>query len=267
MDSVGHAEEAEQAQATAASGPVAAPQGLTADPLGTILFLQRHAGNRAVARMVRERARRILARDPTDNLAKDPGLQDLMPDPRRSDLGGTGDPVQLDDTTTDRYDKIAGSGGTEVLKKINPSAMNFTKYPCTKNCPKAASDAQNYLNTGSFPSSTCDPLAEASTKGYSIDPGPDSWNKAKDWRTAFAAIKKALPSHGSCVIVEGDRGSSTPAGLTQWHYFVVANVRGNYVFVDAFIGQVSTDGDAYIRMLQTVSYSWTAQSPTVKAVR
>ena len=26
-------------------------------------------------------------------------------------------------------------------------------------------------------------------------------------------------------------------------------------------------GDAYIQMLQTVSYSWTAQSPTVKAVR
>jgi hypothetical protein len=69
------------------------------------------------------------------------------------------------------------------------------------------------------------------------------------------------------VIVEGDRGSSPPAGLTQWHYFVVANVRGRYVFVDAFIGQVSTDADAYIQMLQTVSYSWTSQSPTVKAVR
>jgi hypothetical protein len=258
--------EQEQSPAATAAAPASlasAAPGLASGPTGAALFLQRHAGNRAVARMVTARA---LARDPTDDLVKDPALQDLLPDPGRTDLGGAGDVEQLDDKSQDRYDKIAGSGGVDILKQINPNALNFTKYPCTQNCPKAAADVQNYLNTGSFPSSTCSPLNEPKN-GYSIDPGPDSWNKSADWKTAFAAIKKLIPSHGSCVIVEGDRGPSGHEGLTQWHYFVVANVRGKYVIIDGFIGQVSTDVDGYITGLGTKTYSYTTQTPTVKPVR
>jgi hypothetical protein len=270
MESAGHAEELDQRQAPAmapaAAAMASAPPGLTSEPARTALFLQRHAGNRAVARLVTGRSGRLLARQPEDTLVQDQALEDLLGETRESAVEQSGEDVEaLDTKTEDRYDKIAGAGGSEVLKKINPSAPAFTKYPCTQNCPKAATDAQAYLNTGAFPSSTCSPLNEP--KGYAISPGPDSWGTAAGWTTTWTAIKKALPSHGSCVIVEGDRGKDGPKDLTQWHYFVVANVRGKWIVVDAYLGEIATDVDAYVKALKTKTYTFTSQTVNATGVR
>src|SRR6476620_1434894 len=77
----------------------------------------------------------------------------------------------------DRCDRLdpgnAASSPAGVLQKINPAAPQFTKYPCTQNCPAAASAAQAYLLSGAIPSSACSPLNEP--KGYEISPGPESW--------------------------------------------------------------------------------------------
>lgn len=269
MEGAGHAEETDRDNGRAPAPDAATaissgPRGPSSDPWGMALFLQRHAGNRAVARIVDARA--VLARQETDNLMKDEALEALLNDVKEAEIAEPETDVEeLDTKSEDRYDTIAGANGSEVLKKINPAAPAFTKYPCTQNCPKAATDVQSYLKTGAFPSSTCSPLNEP--KGYSIDPGPDSWNKAKDWKVAWEAIKKAAASHGSSVLVEGDRGTDGPKDLTQWHYFVVANVRGKWIVVDGFLGEVSTDVDAYVKRLQTKSYSYTTGTVTAKPVR
>ena len=122
-----------------------------------LLLLQRHAGNAAAGRLLR--ARRMLQRDDLD--------QGPVPLDGGKDAGASGD----------RFDSLdpsnSASSPAGVLGKINPAAPAFTKYPCTTNCPAAASDAQNYLLTGALPSSACSPLNQPS--GYLISPGPESW--------------------------------------------------------------------------------------------
>jgi hypothetical protein len=215
-----------------------------------LLLLQRHAGNAAVGRLLR--ARRALQRDDVDQ-----------------------GPVQLDGgkdagASGDRFDSLdpsnSGSSPTGVLQKINPAAPAFTKYPCTQNCPAAASDAQNYLLTGALPSSACSPLNQPS--GYLISPGPESWSATgKGWADAWKGIQAATSTHGTQVIVEADRGANKPADLTQWHYFVVMNARGHRVAVDAFLGEVDADVGRYVGRLGAKSYSYTSERVTAKPVR
>jgi hypothetical protein len=94
-----------------------------------LLLLQRHAGNRAVGRLLR--ARRALQREEVD--------QSPVPLEGGKDAGASGD----------RFDSLDPSNSASkpagVLEKINPAAPAFTKYPCTQNCPAAASAAQTYL--------------------------------------------------------------------------------------------------------------------------
>ena len=145
-----------------------------------ILMLQRHAGNAAVGRLLR--SRRLLQRDDLDQA-----------------------PVPLDDKKKeagagDRFDSLdpsnAASSPAGVLGKINPAAPAFTKYPCTQNCPAAASAAQAYLLSGAMPSSACSPLNEP--KGYEISPGPESWAATgKGWADAWKGIQGVTGTHGT----------------------------------------------------------------------
>jgi hypothetical protein len=215
-----------------------------------LLLLQRHAGNAAVGRLLR--SRRMLQRDDLD--------QGLVP------LDGGKAPA----ASGDRFDGLdpsnSASSSVAVLEKINPAAPKFTKYPCTQNCPAAASDAQNYLLTGALPTSTCSPLNQPS--GYEISPGPENWPATgKGWADAWKGIQGATAKHGTLVIVEADRGANKPETLTQWHYFVVMNARGHRVAVDAFLGEVDADVDHYVNRLGAKTFSYTSERMTAKPVR
>jgi hypothetical protein len=215
-----------------------------------LLLLQRHAGNRAVGRLLR--ARRALQRDEVD--------QGPVPLDGGKEAGASGD----------RFDSLdpsnSASNPAGVLEKINPAAPAFNKRPCTQNCPAAASAAQNYLLTGALPSSACSPLNEPS--GYEISPGPESWPATgKAWADAWTGIQGATGKHGTQVIVEADRGANKPDNLTQWHYFVVMNARGHRVAVDAFLGEVDADVERYVKRLGAKSFSYTSERMTAKPVR
>ena len=103
--------------------------------------------------------------------------------------------------------------------------------------------------------------------GYAIDPGPDTWGAARNWASTWTQVKAATPKHGTFVLVEADRGPNGPANLTQWHYFVVLNVRGTRFVVDGFLGQIETDVDGYVGRLQAVTYKFTSQAVTATPVR
>jgi hypothetical protein len=241
--------EQQPAVAEPAARAVVVGPGAVSPAQAQILMLQRHAGNAAVGRLLR--SRRLLQRDDLDQA-----------------------PVPLDGGKEagagDRFDSLdpgnAASSPAGVLGKINPAAPAFTKYPCTQNCPAAASAAQNYLLTGALPSSACSPLNEP--KGYEISPGPESWAATgKGWADAWKGIQGATATHGTQVIVEADRGTNKPANLTQWHYFVVMNAHGHRVAVDAFLGEVDSDVGRYVGRLGAKSYSYTSERVTAKPVR
>jgi hypothetical protein len=242
--------EQQPAVAEPAARAVVVGSGAVSPAQAQILMLQRHAGNAAVGRLLR--SRRLLQRDDLDQA-----------------------PVPLDDKKKeagagDRFDSLdpsnAASSPAGVLGKINPAAPAFTKYPCTQNCPAAASAAQAYLLSGAMPSSACSPLNEP--KGYEISPGPESWTATgKGWADAWKGIQAATATHGTQVIVEADRGPNKPDTLTQWHYFVVMNARGHRVAVDAFLGEVDADVGRYVGRLGAKSYSYTSERVTAKAVR
>ena len=215
-----------------------------------LLLLQRHAGNRAVGRLLR--AQQMLQRDDLDE-----------------------GPTPLDDKKPaapagDRFDSLDPSNPSSkpdsVLRTINPKATKFAKYDaCTQNCPGAASDAQNYLLTGAGPAHICNALNQP--KGYLIDPGPENWGaKGKAWADAWADIQKKLNKHGTQVIVEADRGPNKPEGLTQWHYFVVMNAKGHLVAVDAFLGEVDADVPHYVTRLGALTFSYTSDRVTATPV-
>ena len=241
--------EQQPAVAEPAARAVVVGPGSVSPAQAQILMLQRHAGNAAVGRLLR--SRRMLQRDDLDQA-----------------------PVALDDKKQagagDRFDSLdpsnAASSPAGVLGKINPAAPAFTKYPCTQNCPAAASAAQNYLLTGALPSSACSPLNEP--KGYEISPGPESWAATgKGWADAWKGIQGVTGTHGTQAIVEADRGSNKPDNLTQWHYFVVMNAHGHRVAVDAFLGEVDADVGRYVGRLGAKSYSYTSERVTAKPVR
>jgi len=234
----------------AAARAVVVEPGPVSPAQAQLLLLQRHAGNRAVGRLLR--ARRAIQRDELDEAP--------VPLDGGKDAGASGD----------RFDSLDPSNGASspagVLQKINPAAPKFSKFPCTQNCPAAASDAQNYLLTGAFPSSTCSLLNQPT--GYLISPGPENWPATgKGWADAWKAIQGATSAHGTQVIVEADRGAGKPADLTQWHYFVVMNAHGHRVAVDAFLGEVDADVGHYVNRLGAKSFSFTSERVTAKPVR
>ena len=141
-----------------------------------------------------------------------------------------------------------GPAARTILRVINPAAPAFTNRPCTQNCPAAATAVQSFLRSGALTPGTCNPLTEPA--GYAIDPGPDTWGAARNWASTWTQIKTATPKHGTFVLVEADRGPNGPANLTQWHYFVVLNVRGTRFVVDGFLG---SDRDRRRRLRRTAA--------------
>jgi hypothetical protein len=214
--------EQQPAVAEPAARAVVVGPGSVSPAQAQILMLQRHAGNAAVGRLLR--SRRLLQRDDLD--------QAPVPLDGKKEAGAG-----------DRFDSLdpsnAASSPAGVLGKINPAAPAFTKYPCTQNCPAAASAAQAYLLTGALPSSACSPLNEP--KGYEISPGPESWAATgKGWADAWKGIQ----------------------GVTG-----TMNAHGHRVAVDAFLGEVDADVGRYVGRLGAKSYSYTSERVTAKPVR
>ena len=168
----------------------------------------------------------------------------------------------------DRFERLdpsrPGNAVMLVLRTINPSAPAFTNRPCTQNCPAAAAATQNYLRTGTFPTSRCTPLSEP-RNCYAITPDPVTWSRSQPWAPTWRDIQRATAQHGQLVVVEADRGAGHPANLTQWHYFVVLNVRGTQIVVDGFLGQVALNVGTYVTSLQANTYVFTAAQ--MQAVR
>ncbi len=168
----------------------------------------------------------------------------------------------------DRFERLdparPGNAVTLVLRTINPSAPAFSNRPCTQNCPAAAAATQNYLRTGAFPTSRCTPLSEP-RNGYAITPDPTTWSRSQPWPATWRDIQRATAQHGQLVVVEADRGAGHPVTLTQWHYFVVLNVRGTQIVVDGFLGQVASNVGTYVTGLQANTYVFTASQ--MQAVR
>jgi hypothetical protein len=171
--------------------------------------------------------------------------------------------------TLDRFERLdpsrSGPVATAVLRIINPAAPAFTSHPCTQNCPAAATAVQSYLRTGSIPHGRCNPMNEP--RGYAIDPGPDTWGSSRNWANTWTRITQSTRNHGDFVLVEADRGPNGPANLTQWHYFVVLNVRGTRIVVDGFLGAIETDIPGYVGGLQAVTYKFTNRAVTATPVR
>ena len=169
----------------------------------------------------------------------------------------------------DRFDRMdpsrGGPAARTILRVINPAAQAFTNRPCSQNCPAAATAVQAFLRSGTLTRGTCNPMTEPA--GYAIDPGPDTWGAARNWTSTWKQVQAATPKHGTFVLIEADRGPNGPQNLTQWHYFVVLNVRGNRFVVDGFLGQIETDIDGYATRLQAVTYKFTSRPVTATPVR
>ncbi|MGH3764766.1 MAG: hypothetical protein ACRDTX_06400 [Pseudonocardiaceae bacterium] len=153
----------------------------------------------------------------------------------------------------DKADRLAPTASPEiVLNMLNPG--DRLGHYCSLNCPAAAEAVQDYLQTGSLRPDDCTPIREHGLQGYAV--AETSWNPQTTWPTAWSQIMSHTTSHGTFVMVEGDR-VTPPANLTQWHYFMVVNIRGSRFFVDGFLHSVypaAPDGGSYIMSLGTKKY-------------
>jgi len=173
-------------------------------------------------------------------------------------------------TQLDRFDRLAPDAGyasTYILKTMNPRALSFVasdSEACVQTCPLAAATMQKYLRTGTIDTIRCTPGREPT--GYYITPDPDtSWGPSRTWDATFKAATPSLGTHGTFLVIEADRGANPPNNLTQWHYFVLVNIRGTVWVVDAYTGQVRGDVKAYVQSLQARTYKFTTAALTVTA--
>ena len=135
-----------------------------------------------------------------------------------------------------------------ILEELNPGDR-LGQY-CRLNCPAAAEAVQNYLQTGIIRPAICRPIAEPN--GYAISVA--SWSQSRGWAPTRAAVDASTPTHGAFVVVEGDRGTGGPDGLSQHHYFVIVNIDGQRLVVDGYLHEVHVDLDRYVTRLNTVRY-------------
>jgi hypothetical protein len=173
-------------------------------------------------------------------------------------------------TQLDRFDRLAPGAGyasTYILKTMNPRALSFVPSDldaCVQTCPLAAATMQKYLRTGTIDTIRCVPGREPA--GYFITPDPDtSWGPGRTWAATLTALNRSTDAHGKFVVIEADRGAHPPNNLTQWHYFVLLNIRGTLWVVDAYLGQVRSDVTAYVNSLQARTYKFTTAPLTVTA--
>ncbi len=174
-------------------------------------------------------------------------------------------------TQLDRFERLnpsAGYASKYVLQTMNPHAGAFVLAAdqCLQTCPLAAAATQKYLRTGVIDTIVCKPNNEPA--GYYVSPDPDtSWGPSRSWAATMKAMKASLDAHGKFVLVEGRR---TPAvqkknNLTEFHYFVVLNIKGALFAVDAFAGEVTSNVQAYADSLLTSTYKFTTDPVTVTA--
>jgi hypothetical protein len=184
-------------------------------------------------------------------------------------------PDALNDITTytqlDRFERLnpgAGYASKYILQTMNPHAGAFVLAAdqCLQTCPLAAAAMQKYLRTGVIDTIACKPNNEPA--GYYVSPDPDtSWGPSRTWAATLKAMKGLLDAHGKFAVIEGRR---TPAAqkqnnLTEFHYFIVLNIKGTVFAVDAFGGVVTSNVQAYVDSLLTSTYKFTTDPVTVTA--
>ncbi len=151
----------------------------------------------------------------------------------------------------DRVERLAPGANPEmILRMLNPG--DWMGNYCSLNCPAAAEAVQDYLQTGRIRPDDCTPAKEAHRSGYTVS--EDHWSpQFNSWPAAETRVKAATRNHGEFVMIEGDR-VTPPAGLTQWHYFVVLNIKGSLFAVDGYTHAVSADIPGYVTSLGTKKY-------------
>lgn len=143
----------------------------------------------------------------------------------------------------------------EILRQLNPSRAG--RY-CQLNCPAAAQAVQDYLSTGHINPLNCDPLLEGNfVQGYELTAA--DFSAEFTWRRIRSRIWSSTRRHGQFIVIEGRRSAEQQeaGGLTEFHYFVIVNIRGTRFVVDAFgPGRITSDVDGYIGGLQTFRYRY-----------
>lgn len=153
----------------------------------------------------------------------------------------------------DRFEALI-SRGPEILRQLNPPD-DLGLY-CRNNCPATAAAVYHYLRTGQIEAAHCDEI-------YCT--GEYNWVNTT-WSQIYpiASLPVALghaSSHGQFVVIEGNRSSPPPAGLTPDHYFVVVNIQGSQYVVDAFdSGLITGDVNQYVQNNQFLTYRYVTGS-------
>jgi len=131
---------------------------------------------------------------------------------------------------SDHYDDLL-AGGTTLLQRLSPPMAGQGDH-----CPEAADVVHDFLNNGSVT-----PVPTSGSTEFLIR------NRVLRGfrRVTLPQLRRMVPRHGTHVVVRGVR-SHPPSGLTPHHYFVLANIRGQFYVIDAYMHQLRVDVAGYI---------------------
>ena len=173
--------------------------------------------------------------------------------------------IQREEQKPDRYEELKDDKkAKEVFEKLNPATLG--RY-CTQNCPAVAEALEEYLKTGTFPETHCDPLGEGN---YGYDVGDTEFSdKIVGWDKFWKAASPNLKKHGDFLVIEAERTEKQAKdnNLTQWHYFLVLNIKGKNFVIDAFTKEVNGDLTEYTTRLIANSYRYVKGDFKIKKVR
>ncbi len=163
----------------------------------------------------------------------------------------TGEATQAE---TDHLDALRASP-RDILSQLNIARLG--RY-CSQNCPAAAMAVQHYIETGEIQAAHCNLMREdEGSITYVLDDSVVFSRSYSRWSRARGAILGRIRQHGDYVVVEARRSrqQQQERNLTEFHYFVVVNIRETIFAVDAFNrGQVTQQLDSYVSDLHVSSF-------------
>ncbi len=177
----------------------------------------------------------------------------------------TSSQVQREEQKPDRYEELKDDKkAKEVFEKLNPATLG--RY-CTQNCPAVAEALEEYLKTGVFPETHCDPLGEGNY-GYDVSDTEFS-DKIVGWDKFWKKASPNLKKHGDFLVIEAERTEKQAKdnNLTQWHYFLILNIKDKNFVVDAYTKEVTDDISGYTTRLVANSYRHAKGDFKIKKVR
>ena len=114
---------------------------------------------------------------------------------------------------SDHYDELL-AGRTALLERLSPGA------PERDHCPEAADAVHDYLETG-----TVNPPRAGTFDQYSISNEILQGFRPASPNDVYDHLMRS--GHGNPLVIRAVRGAR--GNLSEHHYFVVANIRGNRV--------------------------------------